>query len=181
MSQDNARRREDPVTRVQRLFIEHSPELRGFVAVLVRDFALVDDVLQETFLTVTKKAKTFDPERNFLAWACGIARFKVMEAGRKSSREWQPLSEEVLDVLAASMPVVPDEDRRLKYLEDCIAELAPQARRMVEMCYSHASKPAEIARQINWTPESVYVALSRARAALRDCVQRRLAAEGGAA
>lgn len=164
----------EPVALVQRLFVQHAAQLRGFITALMPDLAAVDDVLQETFLTVTAKAAVFDAKRDFLAWACGIARFKVMEAGRRAARQWQPLSEEVLEALAASEPPPdPADDPRLALLADCLNELAPQSRRIVELCYQQAHKPGEIAHRLNWTPESVYVALSRARAVLRQCVERK--------
>jgi RNA polymerase sigma-70 factor, ECF subfamily len=170
---------DDRTTAVQRLFVQHAAHLRGFIVAILPDLAQVDDVLQETFLTVTAKAEVFDPERDFLAWACGIARRKVLEAGRRAGRQWQPLSEEVLEALAASQPEVTDVDQRLGLLADCVQSLAPQSRRVVELCYQQSHKPAEIARVMDWSVESIYVALSRARAALRECVERKLAAAGG--
>ena len=164
---------------VQRLFVQHSAHLRGFIVALLPDLAQVDDVFQETFLTVSAKAEAFDPERDFLAWACGVARLKVREAGRRAAREWQPLSEEVLEALVASEPKAADEDQRLGLLADCLQVLAPQSRRIVELCYQQSHKPAEIARLLEWSVESVYVALSRARAALRQCVDRKHTAAGG--
>ena len=167
---------------VQRLFVQHSAQLRGFIVALLPDFGTADDVLQETFITVTAKAAVFDPQRDFLAWACGIARFKVMEAGRRATRQWQPLGDEVLEALAASEPPpAPTDDPRLAWLEDCLSVLTPQSRRIVELCYQQAHKPAEIARRLDWAPESVYVALSRARAVLRQCVERKAAETGGMA
>ncbi|MEI6491926.1 MAG: sigma-70 family RNA polymerase sigma factor [Verrucomicrobiota bacterium] len=163
---------------VQQLFVQHASQLRGFVVALMPDLAAVDDVLQETFMTVTAKANVFDEKRDFLAWACGIARFKVMEAGRKA-RRWQPLSEEVLEALAASEPPAdPADNPRLPLLADCLQELAPQSRRMIDLYYQQIHKPAEIAQTLGWAPESVYVALSRARAFLRQCVERKTAAAG---
>ena len=80
----------------------------------------------------------------------------------------------VLEALAASEPAPePADDPRLLWLADCLQELAPQSRRIVELCYQQAHKPAEIARVLGWTPESVYVALSRARGVLRQCVERK--------
>ena len=159
---------------VQRLFVQHSAHVRGCIVALMPDLTAVDDVVQETFLTVTAKAAVFDPERDFLAWACGIARYKVMEAGRRAARQWQPLSEEVLEALAASEPPPdPADDPRLDLLADCMQELAPKSQRIVELCYQQAHKPAEIARRLSWRPESVYVALSRARAVLRQCVEQK--------
>src|SRR4051794_30712552 len=77
---------EQQVALVQMLFVQHTAALRGFVHALMPDFARADDIVQETFLTVTKKAGDFEPGTNFLGWACSIARFKVMEAGRKAQR-----------------------------------------------------------------------------------------------
>ena len=45
------------------------------------------------------------------------------------------------------------------------------------MRYQQAHKPAEIAKRLGWGAESVYVALSRARAMLRECVARKLTEE----
>ncbi len=41
--------------------------LRAFVLSLAPDFSAADDVLQETFLVVTRKAAEFEPGTNFFA------------------------------------------------------------------------------------------------------------------
>lgn len=171
----------DRAALVQRLFVQHSAHVRGFIVALMPDLSAVDDVVQETFLTVSRKADVYDPQRDFLAWACGVARYKVMEARRRAARQWRPLSDEVLEALAASEPPPDDADARLPLLAECINRLAPTSRRIVELCYQQAHKPAEIARRLNWTPESVYVALSRARVAIRSCVERTIVAAGDVA
>src|SRR5262245_25078422 len=153
----------NPTTLVQGLFIQHAAALRGFVLALMPDFSRVDDVIQETFLTVTAKAADFRPNSNFLAWASAIAKFKVFEAFRAAGRQPQPLSDEVLETLCASEPEpsVDASEPILRHLSACIAQLAPQARRAIELCYRQAHKPAEVARLMGWTAEAVYVALSR--------------------
>lgn len=166
---------------VQRLFVQHAAHVRGFVVALMPDRTLVDDVVQETFLTITAKAGAYDPSRDFVAWACGIARNKVREAGRRAARQWRPLSDDVLDALAASQPANDGADERLGMLADCIGRLGAQSKRVVELRYQQAHKPEEIARRLEWGVDSVYVALSRARAALRQCIERKMAADGGRA
>lgn len=161
---------------VQMLFVQHTAALRGFVHALMPDFARADDVMQETFLTVTKKAADFEPGSNFLGWACTIARFKVMEAGRKAKNS-TTLSPDIIESLCACEPEPEASDERLRHLAECLKKLAPQSRQAVEMRYQQAHKPAEIARRLGWNAESVYVALSRARALLRECVARKLAQE----
>ena len=166
--------------RVNALFVQFSPEIRGFILALMPNMSRADDIFQETFLTVTRKASDFQPGTNFLAWACTIARFKVLEAGRKRPAELQPLSEEVLESLSAVAPEAENQDQELQLLNECMEDLHPHTRRAMELRYEQGHKPAEIARRLGWTSESVYVVLSRARAALRDCVARKLALEGGA-
>lgn len=162
----------DPRALVERLFLEHMDLIRGFVYGLMPDFARADDVVQETFLTVQRKAEEFQPDTNFPRWACSIARFKVLEMRRASSRVGGELSEEVLASLASSDAAV-SSDLRLDYLNECLEQLAPQARRAVRLRYENDHKPAEIARLLSCKPETLYVALSNARSFLRDCVQRK--------
>ena len=57
---------------VQKLFVEHFAVVRGFVLALLPDFARAEDVVQETFLTVTRKAAEFPK------WACAIAHFNLL-------------------------------------------------------------------------------------------------------
>ncbi len=168
----------EQVAQVQMLFVQHSPALRGFILSLMPDFGRVDDVLQETFLTVTKKAGDFQPGSNFMGWVCAIARFKVLEATRQNPHAPTALSEEVLESLCACQPEPEEGEERLKHLSECLEQLAPQARRAVELRYQQAHKPAEIAQIMGWSAEAVYVALSRARVVLRECVGRRMAKAG---
>ena len=62
------------VEEVQGLFLRHAGVLRGFVLGLLPDANRAEDVFQELFLTVTRKAADFRPGTNFLAWARSIAR-----------------------------------------------------------------------------------------------------------
>jgi RNA polymerase sigma-70 factor, ECF subfamily len=144
------------VARVQMLFVQHTPALRGFVLSLLPDFAAVDDVLQETFLTVTAKAAQYEPGSSFLRWACAIARFKILEVTREKAKATQLLSPEVIDTLCACMPDEEDAgDHGLRLLGECLEELAPQARRAVDLRYQHAHKPTEVARLMGWSAEAV--------------------------
>lgn len=165
---------------VSALFVQFSSELRGFILSLLPDMARADDVFQETFLTVLRKAGDFQPGTNFIAWACTVARYKVLEAGRVKGGPTQPLSEEVIESLCASCPEPNDqEDREMLLLQDCMSELHPHTRRAMELRYEQGHKPAEIARRLGWSAESVYVVLSRARAVLRECVGRKIQLQGG--
>lgn len=170
----------DAVREVHALFLTHIDLIRGFIRALVRDHYLADDVLQETFLTVERKAESFDPGTNFPRWACSIARLKVLEIRRKHTGKLTFFSEEAIEALAKSEPVE-EMDCRLDLMEKCIEELPASMKKMIKLRYLVERKAPEIARQVGWSLESVYVGLSRARLALRECIQAKLdSLEGGA-
>jgi len=170
-----------PTQAVQRLFLRHAAALRGFIFGLLADHASADDVFQEVFLTATENAEQFRPDGNFLAWARGIARNKVFEHFRKCRRLSQVFDDELLVVLADSAGQADDiwEERRAA-LAECIQQLAPRARQILELRYADTPvAPPEIAQRLTWTVNAVHVALARARKFLQDCTRRRLAVDGG--
>ncbi len=164
---------------VQRLFIEHVDELKGFVSSLVPDPELVDDVVQETFVAVTARAAHYDPRQAFRSWLFIVARDKLREVGGRADAEARPFADDVLDVLAASHTGFEMSASQMRFLDECIGALAPQARRIVALRYQNAMKPRHVAQALGWTPASVRVALSRARAAIRECVEKKLSAAEG--
>ena len=166
----------DHTAHVQALFVRHSPVLRGFVVSLVPDFGVVDDILQDTFLTITAKAGDFEIGTNFVAWAKAIARFKVLHARRAHWRETSGISDEAIDALCASEPEADAAplERQLAALAACIGALPAQTRRAVELRYQQAHSVPEAAQRLGWTQGSLYVVLCRARSALRECIERKL-------
>jgi RNA polymerase sigma-70 factor (ECF subfamily) len=151
------------------------PRIRAFVYSLMPDIFQVDDIIQDVFLTVTAKASDFQEGTNFLAWAFAIARFRVLKSMNAMDKDFLPLSEEVLDALAADCPDVgAEQDRRVKFLELCIKKLAPQAKRMIKMRYYETQKAAAIAAKLGLSVNGVSVLLSRSRMLLRVCVERQM-------
>ena len=163
----------------QRLFIEHVDEVKGFVASLVPDPELVEDVVQETFVAVTARAAHYDPKQSFKNWLFIVARDKLREVGERVEAEARPFADDVLEVMAASHKGFAMSPERMRFLDECIAMLAPQARRIVALRYQNSMKPRHVAKALGWTAGSVRVALSRARAAIRECVDKKKAAAEG--
>jgi RNA polymerase sigma-70 factor (ECF subfamily) len=163
---------DDHTLLVQQLFVRHQGELKGFVFALWPDFAEVEDIMQEVFLTVTRKAPDFSLETNFLAWARSIARYEVFNARRKRGRT--QVKAEVLEALEASCPEGWAAEPKLAVLARCMERLAPKAREIMQLRYQHEHGPIEIASLLGRTVSSVSVALAKARIVLRECVERQL-------
>jgi RNA polymerase sigma-70 factor, ECF subfamily len=153
-------------TRVQQLFVRHQAAVRSYALALTGDFAAAEDVVQETFLTVTAKAADYVPGTNFVAWACTIARFKVLEHGRSARR----FSQAVVDSLTASLPAEEFAEDRLEKLLLCLERLPPRAKELIRLRYFSEHGPGEIAQLLGRSVAGVNSALLKARDMLRDCV-----------
>ena len=138
-----------------------------------------DDVLQETFLTVSAKADQYVEGTNFVAWACRIARFKVLEECKRSQKTSSALSSEVIEALCSTQCDKFGELRedQLSALKECLTSLSPHAKRAIELRYTRAHKITEIAEILGWSVDSIYVVLSRARNTLQQCINNKLGPE----
>jgi RNA polymerase sigma-70 factor (ECF subfamily) len=68
----------------------------------------------------------------------------------------------------------PREGPRARALRDCLEQLTPRSRQLVDLRYHEALALPGIAEQTGSTLEAVHKALVRIRQRLRDCVERRL-------
>jgi RNA polymerase sigma-70 factor (ECF subfamily) len=131
----------------------------------------VDDLVQETFLTVHQKADSFSAGTNFRAWVFTIARYKVLSASRRPELREKCFEPETIERLMDEVPQFEVDSPHLRALSRCIGKLAPKARRALELRYLSHHKPQAIAVKMNWTVGAINVALSRARVVLRKCIE----------
>lgn len=163
----------DPTEAVQLLFVRHESTIRAFVRALQPSLADADDVMQETFLTISRKASTFEPGSNFVAWACGVARLKVLENFRQRKRA-TVLSEAAVMALTEDAPSLQFISETESALESCLEQLTPKVRDLLWRRYSRRQSSMEMAEAAGMTSTAVRVALTKARKALRDCITLQL-------
>ena len=173
MTDDSSDKTPTPAEQVQMLFVRHEGAIRAFVRALQPSLVDADDVLQETFLTVSRKASSFEAGTNFVAWACGIARLKVLESFRQRKRA-NVLSEAAIIALSEEAPAAETTGLREEALSSCVEKLAPKSRDLLWRRYSGRQDSDEMATGLGMTSTAVRVALSKARAFLRDCVSTEL-------
>lgn len=146
---------------------------------MVRDWHAREDIEQEVALVLWRKFDEYDSARSFGAWARGIAVRKVLQSFARQKRVPMPLAPETIEaVLAGFDATEPDADQRAEMeaaLAACIETLPPRSHRLLTMRYSEGATLDTIARRIASTLDAVNKALSRIRAALRACVERRMA------
>jgi RNA polymerase sigma-70 factor (ECF subfamily) len=70
-------------------------------------------------------------------------------------------------------------DRRFVHLSSCLQKLPSEQRGIIEAYYYRAQPVDEIAAGSGRTGEAIYKVLQRIRHALRQCIDREIALEGG--
>ena len=108
--------------------------LRGFLGSLHPYPHEVNDVLQETNLTLLKKREDYDPSRKFLPWAFSIARFTLMAYRKKRARELNKISYGA----SAIYDLMPDD----KLGEDILYEMEVERLRIINSIRSELSARA---------------------------------------
>ena len=163
-----------------RLFVAQEPALQRFIMSLVPAVADARDILQETAATLWTKRAQYDAAREFLPWACGIAKFKVREFWRRQ-RRWEVLAEsELLELIEARrVELLPELDARHEHLQECLDRLPERQREVVLDYYVDGKSVAELAARGVSSAEAIYKLLQRVRRALLDCVERGLQGEPG--
>ncbi len=164
--------------RVQQLFARHQQGLLAFVLTLEPRLDDAHEIVQEAFLTVSRKASDWIDGTNFFAWACTIARYTALQFRGARERRVVVLADDVIDLMASTRTrQLVDYEHRIAALADCMNRLAPRAQRLVTLRFHEGRLPEEIASIVGWSVNSVRVALTRAKAVLRDCWDRQMQSE----
>jgi RNA polymerase sigma-70 factor (ECF subfamily) len=160
---------------VQRLFVQHQRVVLYYVLTIEPNLGDAQDIVQETFLAVSRKAGTYTLGTNFVAWACTVARYQALQFQRTRQRRVARIDDDVIDMLHGGDTPEPESlALRTRALKGCVEKLAPKTLELVQRRYHLGQLPEAIAGAIGWTPNSVRVALARARQTLRHCVERSL-------
>ena len=72
---DNSIHLDDHTLQVQTLFVQHQLAVMAYVLSLEPGIHDAEEIVQETFVTASRKASTWTAGTNFFAWACAIPRF----------------------------------------------------------------------------------------------------------
>ena len=165
-----------------RLFLKHQGEVRAFIGSLVRDRHAREDLFQEVALTLWREFDRFDAARSFGAWARGVTANKLLQRRDRMGRLPVPFPPEAIQAVQEAYDrTEADADARADALQHCLEQLPPKARRLLALRYEQALKLGQIAERLGATLDAVHKALSRIRARLQRCVERRLAAAHGEA
>ncbi|KQS14773.1 hypothetical protein ASG04_02825 [Curtobacterium sp. Leaf183] len=127
----------------------------------------VEELVQDTFLTLWQKAATIDLATSaLLPWLLVVCRNHARNQARRVAKN-------AGDELPPELPARTDTDdarERLRWVRDEIAALAPLDRRICELCLLDGHSYAEAASMLGLSVGAVTQRVSRSRARLKKAV-----------
>ena len=161
------------------LFLRDQNRVFRYILTLVQNHADAEELFQQTGLTLWQRWQDYDVDRDFTRWACGIAHNHVRNFLRSAPTRHNKarvfLSEDVLEQVAdtalSSRELLDD---RRRALTDCLSELPPPQRDLLDRCYAGEKKLNAIALDQGVTDNALYKTLRRLRRALYDCINQKV-------
>jgi len=152
--------------------------LRSYIAANVHHLDVVDDLAQDVFFAAFRNLHDFRRGDDFGAWLRGIARNKVYEYFRSTSRRRRAMErfhEQVALATEARLEesVAHDRSESIEVLLHCIGRLPEKMRRVVHSGLN-GDKPVNLAEEMQTTVGAVYSLHYRANQLLRDCMRKGL-------
>jgi RNA polymerase sigma-70 factor (ECF subfamily) len=162
------------VTGLDSIVRRHQDGLRRYLRLLGCDGATADDLAQDALVALLGGRFEERSPSATASWLRIKARWLWLDSLRRRARRREVRLADAADRVWAE--VAPDGDGRayLRALDRCLEDLAPRARRAIELRYSEGRSRDEMADLLGLAPNGVKTLLQRVRARLRRCVEERI-------
>jgi RNA polymerase sigma-70 factor (ECF subfamily) len=145
------------------LFRQHQKEVYAWVARIVRDSGIAEDLTVETFWRIYKSRARFDPAGNFRAWARRIATNAALDHLKRARRETE-LPEDLACAGAADPAVRRETRQRIK---QAFFQLPPKYRLVATLALVEEEPYDRIAEAMGISAALVKIRVFRAVRILR--------------
>ena len=165
---------------IERLVRDHQDAVRTYLAFLGAGGDLVDDLVQETFLSFLGSTFQERDPASTRAYLRTIARNHLLKEFRRIGTR-PPMQD--LDAAEHAWEEYEADDGGLRFreaLQRCLDGLREEAQNVLRLRYGSSVPRTTIAERLGMSEAGVKSIIVRARRRLRECVERRLASPGGA-
>ena len=132
------------------LYVAIAPRLFAILVRMVRRREVAEDLLQDTFVTIWKKAHQFDSRRgNARAWLFSMTRRKAIDRLRVANRECLGVEGDIASLDSTAELWAPGLDSETQItLGRAIEALRPDVSRAMKLCYYHGLTHEELADEL---------------------------------
>lgn len=159
-----------------RLYSESSGRLMAIALRMVGRRDLAEDILQEAYVAIWRKAKQFDHTRGrAFTWLAAIVRYRAIDRLRADNRETRDAV--FLDDSDSELPEFADADQPLDVPEamavrDCLGRLQKDQRKAIALAYYHGFTHEELAERLETPLGTVKSWVRRGLLQLRNCLEQ---------
>ena len=146
------------------LYGRHSVRVYRFALRFVSDESVADDLVNEVFFDVWRKAMTFEGRSQVSTWLLAITRNKALQTVRR--RSFEPLDEaacESIEDSADNPETAMQRKQNGSLLLQYLANLSPAHREIIDLVYYHEKSVEEISKIIHVPPSTVKTRMFYAR------------------
>lgn len=154
-------------------FMKIEMQVYRYVYRIVPNRQEVEDIVQETALTVGEKYERYNQKYEFLPWVLGIARNKAKQQLEKNNRpllfvEDDSLLENLL--YADEEEILEKQNDIVSTLKLCLEKLKTRDLNLIKKVYWENSKINTLVSELNLSSEGLYKRLQRIRKNLHQCI-----------
>jgi RNA polymerase sigma-70 factor (ECF subfamily) len=161
-----------------RLLTSHQHRIYAFILTLIPDWAIAEDILQDTSEVMWTKYAGVRPIENFSAWAMRIAYNKVLNyLSKKDKRSIYFDTELIADIAQRAQSVSDQMDERLEALRYCVGRLSETDRLLIRQRYEKNKTIKQIACELGRPIQGMYKRMMRIHERLLRCIRHRLVLE----
>jgi RNA polymerase sigma-70 factor (ECF subfamily) len=158
---------------MQVLFQRHNVRIYRFVLRLTGNASLAEDIVSEVFLTVWRRAGSFKAECQVTTWLLAIARHQAVSALRRRSEAHLDLDMAVTIVDPSDdAETLLDREDRGKIMRNCLTQLSPAHREIIDLVYYHEKSVDEVAQIVGVPKSTVKTRMFYARRHLAKLLMR---------
>lgn len=156
------------------LYARHSARVFRFLLRIVDNAATAEDLLSETFIDVWRQAGRFEARSKASTWLLGIARHKALSSLRQ--RRFDQLDDAAFALVpdpSDDPEVAAERHSRADVLRECLRQLPPAQRELLDLIYYHEQSIAEVARIVGVPENTVKTRAFYARKRLAELMAER--------
>ena len=149
---------------LQLLYSRHHVRVYRFALRFLNDEAAAEDTVSEVFIDVWRQAERFEGRSQVTTWLLAIARNKALSLLRRRSSE--ELDDEVAEFIedpSDNPEAAMLKSQRASVLQDCLTQLSPAHREIVDLVYYHEKSVEEVAEIISVPANTVKTRMFYAR------------------
>jgi RNA polymerase sigma-70 factor, ECF subfamily len=156
------------------LYARHNVRVFRFLLRMVGNDASAEDLVSEVFIEVWKNAGRFERRSQVTTWILGTARHKALSSLRR--RPVDQLDDDTLAVIADPADDPEASVQKLDcgaILQECIKQLSPLHREVIDLVYYHEQSIDEVARIVGVPENTVKTRVFHARKRIAEMMAER--------